>query len=136
MYQQHPVRLSYQPPASSTFPSEQTSYQQSVSSTFLSEQTSTSHHPPAIQLTDQLCLEAFGRPQTTGRGREPGPAAQTAPCLEPGPVGPRTAAKVSSFPYSVTHPTTFKQEKQNNCIFRFSKCCQVFTGTMFTSFSE
>jgi hypothetical protein len=76
MYQQRPDRLAYQPPASSTFLSE---HQQPVSSTFLSEQTSTSHRPPAIQLTDQLCLEAFVRPQTTGRGREPGPAAQTAP---------------------------------------------------------
>jgi hypothetical protein len=42
-----PVRLAYQPPASSNFLSEQTSHQQSASSTFLSEQTSTSHQPPA-----------------------------------------------------------------------------------------
>jgi hypothetical protein len=42
-----PVRLAYQPPASSTFLSEQTSHQQPGSSTFLSEQTSTSHQPPA-----------------------------------------------------------------------------------------
>jgi hypothetical protein len=42
-----PVRLAYQPPASSTILSEQTSYQQSVSSTFLSEQISTSHQPQA-----------------------------------------------------------------------------------------
>jgi hypothetical protein len=40
-----PVRLAYQPPASSTFLSEQTSHQQPASSTFLSEQTSTSHQP-------------------------------------------------------------------------------------------
>jgi hypothetical protein len=39
--------LAYQPPASSTFLSEQTSHQQPASSTFLSEQTSTSHQPPA-----------------------------------------------------------------------------------------
>jgi hypothetical protein len=38
-----PVRLAYQPPASSTFLSEQTSHQQPASSSFLSEQTSTSH---------------------------------------------------------------------------------------------
>jgi hypothetical protein len=38
-----PVRLAYQPPASTTFLSEQTSHQQSANSTFLSEQTSTSH---------------------------------------------------------------------------------------------
>jgi hypothetical protein len=42
-----PVRLAYQPPASSTFLSEQTSHQQPASSTFLSEQISISHQPPA-----------------------------------------------------------------------------------------
>jgi hypothetical protein len=42
-----PVRLAYQPPANSTFLSEQTSHQQPASSTLLSEQTSTSHQPPA-----------------------------------------------------------------------------------------
>jgi hypothetical protein len=42
-----PVRLAYQPPASSTFLSEQTSHQQPASRTFLSKQTSTSHQPPA-----------------------------------------------------------------------------------------
>jgi hypothetical protein len=42
-----PVCLAYQPPATSTFLSEQTSHQQPASSTFLSEQTSTSHQPPA-----------------------------------------------------------------------------------------
>jgi hypothetical protein len=42
-----PVRLAYQPPASSTFLSEQTSHQQPADSTFLSEQTSTSHQQPA-----------------------------------------------------------------------------------------
>jgi hypothetical protein len=41
------VRLDYQPPASSTFLSEQISHQQPANSTFLSEQTSTSHQPPA-----------------------------------------------------------------------------------------
>jgi hypothetical protein len=41
-----PVRLAYQPPASSTFISEQTSHHEPASSIFLSEQTSTSHHPP------------------------------------------------------------------------------------------
>jgi hypothetical protein len=39
--------ISHQPPASSTFLSEQTSHQQPASSTLLSEQTSTSHQPPA-----------------------------------------------------------------------------------------
>jgi hypothetical protein len=41
------VRLTYQPPASSTFLSEQISHQQPVNSTFLSEQTTTSHQLPA-----------------------------------------------------------------------------------------
>jgi hypothetical protein len=40
-----PVLLAYQPPASSTFLSQQISHQQSASSTFLSEQISTSHQP-------------------------------------------------------------------------------------------
>jgi hypothetical protein len=44
---QRPVRLAYQPPASSTFFSEEISHQQSANSTFLSKQTSTSHQPPA-----------------------------------------------------------------------------------------
>jgi hypothetical protein len=39
-----PFRLTYQPPASSTFLSEQTNHQQSASITFISEQTTT---PPA-----------------------------------------------------------------------------------------
>jgi hypothetical protein len=42
-----PVRLTYQPRASSNFLSEQTSHQHSVSNTFLLEQISTSHQPPA-----------------------------------------------------------------------------------------
>jgi hypothetical protein len=44
---QRPVRLAYQPPASSVFLSEQISHQQPASSTFLSEQisTSTSNQP-------------------------------------------------------------------------------------------
>jgi hypothetical protein len=42
-----PVRLAYQPPASSTFLSEQTSHQQLANNTLLSKQTSTSHQPPA-----------------------------------------------------------------------------------------
>jgi hypothetical protein len=42
-----PVRLAYQPPASSTFLSEQTNHQQPANSTFFSEQTSTSHKPRA-----------------------------------------------------------------------------------------
>jgi hypothetical protein len=41
------VHLAYQPPASSTFLSEQTIHQQPASSTFLSEQISTGHQPPA-----------------------------------------------------------------------------------------
>jgi hypothetical protein len=45
--QLRPLRSAYQPPASSTFLSEQISHQQPVSSTFLFEQISTSHQPPA-----------------------------------------------------------------------------------------
>jgi hypothetical protein len=45
MLDMRPVRLAYQPPASSTFLSEQTSHQQPANNTFLSEQTSTSHQP-------------------------------------------------------------------------------------------
>jgi hypothetical protein len=44
-YVLQPVRLAYQPPASSTFLSEQTSHRQSANSTFLSAQISTSHQP-------------------------------------------------------------------------------------------
>jgi hypothetical protein len=54
-----PVRLAYQPPASSTFLSQQISHQQPASSTFLSEQTSTSHQPPANRTgADQVSLFA------------------------------------------------------------------------------
>jgi hypothetical protein len=42
---QRPVRLAYQPPASSTFLSQQTSHQQPANSTLLSEQINTSHQP-------------------------------------------------------------------------------------------
>jgi hypothetical protein len=44
--------LAYQPPASSTFLSEQISHQQPASSTFLSEQTSISHQPPPNEQTE------------------------------------------------------------------------------------
>jgi hypothetical protein len=62
--------LAYQPPASSTFLSEQTSHQQPTSSTFISEQTSTSHQPPAkrtgcklqlaVRRQAQACRDAHG----------------------------------------------------------------------------
>jgi hypothetical protein len=51
-----PVRLAYQPTASSTFLSEQTSRHQPASSTFLSEQTSTSHQPPAKRTGCQFAI--------------------------------------------------------------------------------
>jgi hypothetical protein len=41
-----PVRLAYQPPASSTFLAEQINHQQPASSTILLKQISTSHQPP------------------------------------------------------------------------------------------
>jgi hypothetical protein len=47
VYPIRPIRLAYQPPASSIFLSEQTSHQQPVSSTLLSEQISTSHQTSA-----------------------------------------------------------------------------------------
>jgi hypothetical protein len=50
MSSNRPVRLAYQPPASSTFLSEQTSHQQPANNTFLSEQTNTSHQPPAKRM--------------------------------------------------------------------------------------
>jgi hypothetical protein len=65
------VRLAYQPPASSTFLSEQTSHHQPASSTFLSEQISTSHQPPAKRTgysstrphrAPSLCICGAGRP--------------------------------------------------------------------------
>jgi hypothetical protein len=46
-FNQRPVRLAYQSPASSTFLSEQTSHPQPASSTFLSEKINTSHQSPA-----------------------------------------------------------------------------------------
>jgi hypothetical protein len=53
----HAVRLVYQPPANSTFLSDQTSHQQDDSSTFLSEQTSTRHHPnDQVVAVDSFCL--------------------------------------------------------------------------------
>jgi hypothetical protein len=54
-----PVRSAYQPPASSTFLSEQTSQQQPANSTFLSQQTSTSHQPPAKRTGCALTISPF-----------------------------------------------------------------------------
>jgi hypothetical protein len=51
------VRLAYQPPATSTFFSEQNSYQQPISSTFLSEQISTCHHIAYELMTFGLAKE-------------------------------------------------------------------------------
>jgi hypothetical protein len=52
-------RLVYQPPASSTFISQQTSHQQPASSTLLSEQTSTSHQPPANRTGYMLLVHYY-----------------------------------------------------------------------------
>jgi hypothetical protein len=49
--------LAYQPPANSTFLSEQTSHQQQANSIFLSKQTSTSHQQPAEQTGCQLLIQ-------------------------------------------------------------------------------
>jgi hypothetical protein len=55
-----PVRLAYQPPASSTFLSEQTSHQQPANSTFPSQQISTSHRhkeqDPSAHTSDLVIL--------------------------------------------------------------------------------
>jgi hypothetical protein len=51
-----PVRLAYQPPASSAFLSQQISHQQPANSTILSEQTSTSHQPPANRTGSTLVM--------------------------------------------------------------------------------
>jgi hypothetical protein len=61
-----PVRLAYQPPASSTFLSEQISHQQPASSTLLSEQTSTSHQPPANR-TGWWCALDYVMPMAVQR---------------------------------------------------------------------
>jgi hypothetical protein len=65
----HPVRLAYQPPASSTFLSEQTSHQQPASSTLLSEQTSTSHQPPANRTGRLLETKKIYKSQTKHRSK-------------------------------------------------------------------
>jgi hypothetical protein len=55
--QGRPVRSAYQPPASSTFLSEQTSHQQSTSSIFLSEQsTPVISHQPNEQAASFKCM--------------------------------------------------------------------------------
>jgi hypothetical protein len=59
-------RLAYQPPASSSFVSEQTSHQQPASSTFLSEQISTIHQPPAKR---RVVLGNSGKPVTLEMSR-------------------------------------------------------------------
>jgi hypothetical protein len=58
IFNSHPVRLSYQPPANSTFLSEQTSHQQPANSTFLPEQISTSQ---TKKLYDFSLSPYFGR---------------------------------------------------------------------------
>jgi hypothetical protein len=59
------IHLAYQPPASSTFLSEQTSHQQPASSTFLSEQISTSHQPPAKRTGRWWALGVCGSLKTS-----------------------------------------------------------------------
>jgi hypothetical protein len=57
-----PVRLAYQPPASSTFLSQQISHQQPANSTFLSEQTSTTS---ATSQTNRLMIVTCFRNATS-----------------------------------------------------------------------
>jgi hypothetical protein len=54
------IRLSYQPPANSTFLSEETNHQQSASSTFFSKQISTSHQSSAKR-TDTSTVWSWNR---------------------------------------------------------------------------
>jgi hypothetical protein len=58
-----PVRLAYQPPASSTFLSEQTSHQQPANSNFLSEQNklAISHQPNEQAVGLRLWDQHWGR---------------------------------------------------------------------------
>jgi hypothetical protein len=72
-----PVRLAYQPPASSTFLSEQTSHQQPASSTFFSEQISTSHQPPANRTGCSCACKSRWPPYRGIEARRP----VAAPCL-------------------------------------------------------
>jgi hypothetical protein len=65
-----PVRLAYQPPASSTFPSQQISHQQPVNSTFLSEQTSTSRQPPAKRTGCRFLKKSNTDPLANSDGRQ------------------------------------------------------------------
>jgi hypothetical protein len=60
-----PVRLAYQPPASSIFLSEQTSHQQPVSSTFLSEQISSSHQSNEQAACEQSLTGLKGKTHST-----------------------------------------------------------------------
>jgi hypothetical protein len=59
------VRLTYQPPTSSTFLSEQISHQQLANSTFLSEQTSVSHQP----LANRTRLLSYTKRGSNGKNR-------------------------------------------------------------------
>jgi hypothetical protein len=106
-----PVRLAYQPPANSTFLSEQTSHQQPASSTLLSEQTSTSHQPPANRTGCSLLLPADGGaglvwcpsmkprlPATDRRGRNPGTQGNDADPVHATPAQAGRQARASRRP--------------------------------------
>jgi hypothetical protein len=69
--------LAYQPPASSTFLSEQTSHQQPTSSTFLSEQTSTSHQPAAVLFSQNKPAPAINHQPNELRTNQPSTTSQT-----------------------------------------------------------
>jgi hypothetical protein len=72
---EQPVRSAYQPPANSTFLSEQTSHRQPVSSNLLSEQTSTSQPNRMVGTCREarsdllavglVCLQSFAAPART-----------------------------------------------------------------------
>jgi hypothetical protein len=106
-----PVRLAYQPPASSTFLSQQTSHQQPASSTFLSQQISISHQPPAKRTGWQYVgnartrngqsmeLGGVGEGGAVGRNSSSPPldsAAAIGTAVAPGPNGTSTSAGIST----------------------------------------
>jgi hypothetical protein len=80
---ERPVRLAYQPSASSIFLSEQINHQQPASSTFLSQQINTGHQPPTKR-TDcrrrTRCLRAHRKNSQEG-SRHQLPATTRLPVL-------------------------------------------------------
>jgi hypothetical protein len=110
--------MPYQPPANSTFLSEQTSHQQPASSTFLSEQISTSHQPneQTVYFCDVSDIDDSPRsPQarpfptfqrTASRGRAHAALPYPSP---PAPHGSKTCMASSHHPH--TKPFAYPHTK-------------------------